>query len=1634
MTKPTGSPDVSVIVPVFNTMPYLTACLESLVNQTLGAGRLEVVAIDDGSTDGSAAELDRFARDHPQMFVVRHQRNSGGPANPCNRGLELATGRYVFFLGSDDYLGEDAMRRLVSKADEWGSDVIFGRMEGINGRNFDRRIYARTEPDLDLTKHPLPYALSNTKMFRRALIEEHKISYPEGLRLGSDQPFVVSALVRARRISVLSDYTYYYAVKRLDATNITYSSTWRTRLNDISAVIHQIAAVVPPGEIRDQILRRHFHLELGKLLRLDLPQLSSAEQQELVTGFAQLADQYLTDRVSDLLRASQRVRLRLAQQHDVDTLLEVLAVQEATREPPLALRGERAYVSLPGFGVAPLDWYELKNEGVRERLVRGIVISDAILDGLVVKLSGSAALTADSQDQLHLALVPVAGTRQVPPARRLRPDQVIAERQNPVLLHRGPAGSAVGLQAEARLTPATLAHREMARWSVRVRVRVGAWVYDLPVRAPVAPAQATTSRRHGGDRLELRTEGEVLTLVQQAGPRLADLRPTASRAVRRLARGAARRTSASLKARVPPALTAWARRRVSPREPSRTPLLSVVLSVEGAEEYLPSCLDSVLSQTLTELEVLVVDQSSTDRGWSGRITQIIDAYARRDPRIEIIRRPNARPGSARRQAVEQARGRFLHFVNSSDVVPRDALRFMVNRLTVSGSDFCLGAVRRMQNGRLSPPSWHADVHGRERRAVTIETFPAAIKDVMTGNRMFRTEFWRRRMAEFSAGPSHPEHLPMVMAYVRATAFDVLSKVTSYNRIGEQHTSMAHRQPTLLDLRDRVDALDETWRLLQVEASPGVCAAWRGRVLDRDLALLMDGALTASPDYRELLGDACARYLTMADEDGLGEVSFRHRVYAACASTRSWDQLEDAQQLFRVNGAVPPTAVHGSDVLAAEQVIVELGLELPRAIRRLGSAETTQASCLSRAAWLDDRTLLLRGWSFIRSVDLTNRNQVTEARWVNLTTGDTVAIDVEPYATTQATRWAAQRHANVDRSGFQLTCDLTRLTRSGRDHRWQLRLRTRLLGPGDDGHPAELTREDAVHAAVAGSSAAQGNLTAGRLGEDGPQVIPRFDAEHGFVLWLCPAEVGATGLGTAAESGDRQAAATVHGVTVDGDAIVIEVSMGTETADREVMLHLVSESRTVAGRRLAQVAEGTASWSFDGRVSEFELPARPLPPGHYALELTDGHGAGRHLPVSERTRSALGTELRTTQHLVLLGATTGKVWLRFDAPLADQERGRWAQTQLVRSYRDRRSEASDAVLFQCCRGESATDSQRALHDVLAVERPDTDLYWGVSDYSTWLPAGAVPLLIGSAEWYDLLGSARYLCPNIDFDPFFTKRPFQKYLQTFHGYPFKSMGRTYWHGRGWSDQRIAAECERRNREWDAIVVPSTDAGQYYRQEYGYRGQVLVTGYPRCDVLTSAEAPRLRDTVRRNLGIQPDQTVLLWAPTYRDQLTTRGFAATRYAGLDVTALSKRLGPSYIIWVRGHNNNQREPERLPGHRQIVDITDYPEINDLTLAADVAVLDYSSLRFDWALTGKPMIFFVPDLENYFATRPPLFDFVPSAPGPLLTTTDQVADAVADLDQVRSTYAAQMKLFNATFNALHDGQATRRVVDAFFSD
>ena len=283
----------------------------------------------------------------------------------------------------------------------------------------------------------------------------------------------------------------------------------------------------------------------------------------------------------------------------------------------------------------------------------------------------------------------------------------------------------------------------------------------------------------------------------------------------------------------------------------------------------------------------------------------------------------------------------------------------------------------------------------------------------------------------------------------------------------------------------------------------------------------------------------------------------------------------------------------------------------------------------------------------------------------------------------------------------------------------------------------------------------------------------------------------------------------------------------------------------------------------------------------------------------------------------------------------------------------------------------------------------------------VPEGGIPVVVNSPEFYDLLFSVQYYVDNMYQPEWHQKPDGQVLVQTFHGYPFKQMGHPHWRNLQFSQARIDAY-DARARSGTTCVSPARYASPLLARDFNYHGRGARDRLP---PQRRAAVPRGRtrsgQQTRAALGIEDGQTAVLYAPTFRDYLAANDNRAAMADFFDFEAPRRRSATTTCSWSVATPSTPARDKRVGRLAGCIDVTDYPEVSDLYLAADAAIVDYSSLRFDFGVTGKPMLFHVPDLQRYKDTRGWLFDFEPTAPGPLLDATDEVVDCLLDLDGVR---------------------------------
>jgi CDP-glycerol glycerophosphotransferase len=350
-----------------------------------------------------------------------------------------------------------------------------------------------------------------------------------------------------------------------------------------------------------------------------------------------------------------------------------------------------------------------------------------------------------------------------------------------------------------------------------------------------------------------------------------------------------------------------------------------------------------------------------------------------------------------------------------------------------------------------------------------------------------------------------------------------------------------------------------------------------------------------------------------------------------------------------------------------------------------------------------------------------------------------------------------------------------------------------------------------------------------------------------------------------------------------------------------------------------------------------------------------------------------------------------------------------------------------AFFESWRGGYA-DSPRALSETLPPGAGLRRVWAG--DGRTTFPAEVAVVRRHSPAYFARLAGARVLVANDIVTRQPVKGPRVRYLQTWHGTPLKRIG---------LDESTpayagaAAHLRRMRRDvgrWDFLVSSSPECTEIFRSAFGYRGQVLETGSPRNDVLRGPGTDAIRRAARARLGLREGTAAVLYAPTWRDDRNLPGGGFSQPAGIDVHRLRAGLPEDTVLLTRMHRNVARGPAYdSPGFA--VDVSTYPSVAELYLAADVLVSDYSSVIYDFAVTGKPIVLFPYDLVHYVrAVRGLYFDYGSWAPGPIVETSGELARELTGLLTGTTSVGERYAAFVARFCPWEDGGASSRVWQA----
>ncbi len=1172
------------------------------------------------------------------------------------------------------------------------------------------------------------------------------------------------------------------------------------------------------------------------------------------------------------------------------------------------------------------------------------------------------------------------------------------------------------------------------------------------------------------------------------------------------------------------------------------PLVTVVVPVYNVEEYLTACLESIEHQTHENLEVIMVNDGSTD----GSVA-IAEEFARRDPRFKLITQENGGLSRARNTGADAATGEYLGFVDSDDVIPHNAYELLVTPLEETGSDFATGNVNRLTTAGLVPARFLARAFDRTRLKTHVTKFRPLLFDRIVPNKLWRRSFWQDGGYRFPEGVLH-EDIPVVLpAHFAARSVDVIQEPVYYYRVREgSDLSITQRRLEPRALIGRIDAVEHVQAYLAKEGPRRARRWYEQSVMAEDLRYYLDVLDGASDEYRELFLERVNEFIDRADDErGLyRDLRAIDRLKWHLVRRRLMPELLQVIRFQKEHLRETPPVRVGRRWYGDYPFRTDAELKIPRPVYLLH--EELVVSPRVDDLRFDGDELKIGGYAFIAGLGAptpeSQRVTVTVVRRgrllrVRMRTS-AIRLRARVLHRPEVTASTTQASADAQWSGFEATLPPRKLRTLGRwrPGTWDLyvtvraggvtRRRSRFLVDSprpvravDRALPSGLslkaapahTGEIALHlrdgwASIVGHRLVDAEIElSGRMHGAGSAL--RF-ARPGAGRLELPLErsadeftvrVSLEQLSSAVEeanpepAGSEYAGAKLWNLwTVGKGEPSRRVSLEEHVREGswpcgslELALVRTKDGDAVLLARAPQPVVEEARWSESGELELSGALGAGAPPfdelvlagrlhlvqhlfplevdgsGRFRATLTPGRvrSLAGELPLREgnwelfarpagaKERAQMTPVLMTQQlfeELPMRHVINHKTFLLTVTPQLqvvvaahrdlddDGERGRFHQRQLREHVYapGREQELLDAVVFMTFGGRQYADSPRALHEELARQASSLERLWVVRDGRAVIPPSGRALRAGSREYYEAMARARVVVVNGFLPEWFRRRPDQVIVQTLQGTPLKRVGLDVPHLR--STMRRSWQWSNQMENWQYVLSGSSFASPILRQAFGFDGEILELGLPRNDVLAAPDRETRAAEVRRALGIPSGARVVLYAPTYRDHVVDRRGRYRMDQHLDVARVLEALGPDTFLLLRKHPSVADVPE-TGGFERVIDVSLWQAASELLAASDVLVTDYSALAVDFANTGRPMIFFAYDLDTYRDDiRGFYIDYEAEVPGPIVRTTEELAEALRAVDGVPPEYAERYRAWRDRFCPLDDGRAAARLIERLF--
>lgn len=1009
-------------------------------------------------------------------------------------------------------------------------------------------------------------------------------------------------------------------------------------------------------------------------------------------------------------------------------------------------------------------------------------------------------------------------------------------------------------------------------------------------------------------------------------------------------------------------------------------LLSIIVPVYNVEDFLQECMESInVSINNIDAEVLLIDDGSKDNS-----AEIAKAYVKEHPKFKYHHKENGGLADARNFGISKAQGKYLSFIDSDDLVTEDMFEKMIASAETHDTDLTIINVARFDSKKIFDASLYIRMFSDVDETVThIKDCDRLIFDTIVCNKLVRRDFWVDNGFEFPVGFRFEDMAVALAMHCKARRVSIVKTVGYLWRVREgESRSITQENTKTVNLEHRLFMLNRMFDYIHNDmgGDKRLESLLKMKVLSLDLIIyinaMADMPHSAQEEFQRIIMDFYNKHFDRSDIDSLSALNYQK--YIDVFDGRFKELFPLRRYGRRSYRTAPIVTESGERQLNLKSDLFDKDLY----DAKNEFTDTTPLHGIDDVEYEGEK-IVLNVHSFFHRVNVHNGEQKVEAIMQNVITGEEQELNVTPLDG----QYVTLRYGKVY---DELTGDIQDYNYDGSAYRIEIDpgiIKTEKL------HGDNIIIVRYANAVKTGSFFIRipvkselllERLTGDSACNDKTSVEFGLDAQKALVLNVDNYGTHAADIGEEISKGG----AWLSELRRENDTcIYVAVRLGKEAKEMESGSVRLCLADSLAGvNRVLDVTEAINEGEGYTLRYKVNFDAEELLHNLYDMQsdivLQKENGHSMLISTDRKMRASIVLDRLAITMLANKNRKLSLLVVKQD--YMTQNNIHYNRRILYPDYQKEKLDEK-TVLFEAYWGAQYSCNPRALYEYINAEHPEYKCVWSLVDERTPINGTGIRVRRGSTEYYKYLATAKYLVNNVNFEKGYKKRPGQIEIQTMHGTPLKTVGLDVKEEFRTDEERV--DYVKKNRRWNYLVAQGRFTEEKAGDWYGFNKEVLCTGYPRTDELYNISEEE-RKELKNKLGLPVDKKIIMYAPTFRKM-------GTYEMPVNLDLMKENLSDEFIFLIRLHHFASKAYNVPVDGTFIFDGGKYDSITDLYKITDILITDYSSVMFDFALTGKPMVFYTYDLEEYVGrTRGVYFDITKEAPGPLVKTNEELLEAL----------------------------------------